>query len=378
MLYPAGAAYWAFDNAALTGNGLAAGMTPNPDPNWTPGNPGLSQAQIDAWVNWYVGGLDNVTNWQMQTLNGLGFNGYYETVTPGSGTRPDGLAMEERFNLPDDGTTGMGAVWDRYYAMLPDKTNVIAYISSVADNSGGNDGCQPSDATRLPQLARHGLLVRDPLDRAIANQNGCWSAARIPATASPPGSTSTPERLVHRHDVRRARAGPGLRVRGLLLGPRHHLWDGTLPFSLYADSIARYATAPDNLGLAGTLTASNTQGGFPAGNANDNNLSTYWQAAEPTAALTLQLARPNPVDRVLLELPQDWPTREQTIEVDGSGRRRHLDHPRACHRLHLHRRQQRGRHPGPGTAPRTASASTSAETPSWGPPRLPNSRPTTN
>ncbi len=43
MLYPGGGAYWAFDNAALTGNGLAAGMTTNPDPNWTPGTPGLSQ-----------------------------------------------------------------------------------------------------------------------------------------------------------------------------------------------------------------------------------------------------------------------------------------------------------------------------------------------
>src|ERR1700728_1177975 len=147
MLYPSGGAYWAFDNAALTGNGLAAGMSPNPDPNWTPGNPGLSQSQIDVWVNWYVGGLDNVTNWQMQTLSGLGFNGYYETVTPGSGTRPDGLAQTEKQNLSNDGTTGVGAVWDRYYAMLPTKTNVIAYISSVADNSGGNDDCQASDTS---------------------------------------------------------------------------------------------------------------------------------------------------------------------------------------------------------------------------------------
>ena len=29
--------------------------------------------------------------------------------------------------------------------MLPNKTNVIAYISSVADKSGGNDSCQSSD-----------------------------------------------------------------------------------------------------------------------------------------------------------------------------------------------------------------------------------------
>ena len=67
-------------------------------------------------MNWYIGGLDNVTNWQMQTLASLGFTGYYETVTPGSGTRPDGLTQTEQQNLPNDGTTGVGAVWNLYYA----------------------------------------------------------------------------------------------------------------------------------------------------------------------------------------------------------------------------------------------------------------------
>ena len=85
MLYPPGGTYWAFNQAALTGTGLASGMTPNPRPNWRPGQPGLTPAQIDRWVTWYVGGLANVTDWQMQTLSGLGFTGYYQTVTPGIG-----------------------------------------------------------------------------------------------------------------------------------------------------------------------------------------------------------------------------------------------------------------------------------------------------
>ena len=34
MLYPGNGTYMAFGNAALTGTGLAAGMTPNPDPSW--------------------------------------------------------------------------------------------------------------------------------------------------------------------------------------------------------------------------------------------------------------------------------------------------------------------------------------------------------
>jgi F5/8 type C domain/Beta-galactosidase len=319
MLYPSGGAYWAFDNAALTGNGLAAGMTPNPDPNWTPGNPGLSQAQIDAWVNWYVGGLDNVTNWQMQTLSGLGFNGYYETVTPGSGTRPDGLSLEELFNLPSNGTTGMGAVWDRYYSMLPDKTNVVAYISSVADNSGGNDDCQSGD-TSIP-------LTSPAMDSwsatrwisAIAHQNGLLVGGENPGYGLPVRldfdylNTSSSGMMA---DAIGQAQSCGFQV--FYWAHDVHLWDGTLPFSMYADSIAPYASPPDNLALEGSLAASNTQGGFPAGNGNDNDLSTYWQAAEPTATLTLRLAQPSPVDRVLLELPPDWPTRDQTIEVDGS------------------------------------------------------------
>ena len=147
MLYPGDGTYFAFDHAALTGSGLAAGMTPNPDPHWKPGTSGLTSAQIDKWLNWYIGGLDNVTNWQMKTMSGLGFRGYYETVTPGSGSRPDDIAYAEAHNLPNDGTTGVGAVWDRYYSMLPNKTNVIAYVSSVGDQSGNDDSCQASDTS---------------------------------------------------------------------------------------------------------------------------------------------------------------------------------------------------------------------------------------
>jgi F5/8 type C domain/Beta-galactosidase len=319
MLYPSGGAYWAFDNAALTGNGLAAGMSPNPDPNWTPGNPGLSQSQIDAWVNWYVGGLDNVTNWQMQTLSGLGFNGYYETVTPGSGTRPDGLAMEEMFNLPNNGTTGMGAIWDRYYAMLPNKTNVIAYISSVADNSGGNDDCQSGDASMPLTSPAMDSWSATRWISAIAHHDGLLIGGENPGYGLPVGldfnylNTSSSGMMA---DAMSQAQSCGFQV--FYWAHDVHLWDGTLPFSMYADAIAPYASPPGNLALEGSLTASNTQGGFPAGNGNDNNLSTYWQAAAPSATLTLQLAQPSPVDRVLLELPPDWPNRSETIEVDGS------------------------------------------------------------
>jgi len=319
MLYPGGGTYWAFDKAALTGTGLAAGMTRNPDPSWKPGTAGLSQAQIAAWVNWYVGGLDKVTNWQMQTLTGLGFNGYYETVTPGSGTRPDDLTQTEQQNLSNDGTTGVGAVWNLYYAMLPTKTNVIAYISSVADNSGGNDDCQSSDtgvsltsstmdswsATRwISAIAHHdglalggenpGYGIPASIDSFYTNT----SSTGMMATALGQAESCGFQVYYWAHDI--------------------HLWDGTLPFSLYASSIAPYATATKNLAQGGTLATSSAAGGFPAANANDNSLSTYWQAADSTGTLTLHLSTAATVNRVILELPENWGTRNQTIEVDGS------------------------------------------------------------
>jgi hypothetical protein len=242
MLYPDGG-YWAFGRAALTGAGLAPGMAPNPFPGWRPGRPGLSPAQIAQWVDWYVGGLADVTRWQMEQLSGLGFTGYYQTLTPGSGTRPGELAWLGHNGLPPDETTGVGAVWDRYYAMLralpADKARVMAYISSVADTSGGDDVTEPSDgaipltspatdrwsATRwITRIAReHGLAVggENPGYGIPASLNARYtdtSASGMMATALRQARAAGFEVFYWAHDVR--------------------LWDGTLPFTCYAGMIS--------------------------------------------------------------------------------------------------------------------------------------------
>jgi hypothetical protein len=319
MLYPGGGTYWAFDNAALTGNGLAAGMTPNPDPKWTPGTTGLTQAQIGTWVNWYVGGLDNVTNWQMTTLAGLGFAGTYETVTPGSGTHPDGLTRTEQQNLSNDGTTGVGAVWNLYYAMLPTKTNVIAYISSVADNSGGNDNCQTADATTALTSTSMDSWSATRWISAIAHHNGLAVGGENPGYGIPASIDSFYTNTSSTGMMATALAQSqscGFQV--FYWAHDIHLWDGTLPFSMYANSIAPHATATKNLAQGATIAPSSAIQGYPAANANDNNSSTYWQAAAATATATLHLSQAATVGRVVLELPANWGTRNQTIEVDGS------------------------------------------------------------
>ena len=93
----------------------------------------------------------------------------------------------------------------------------------------------------------------------------------------------------------------------------------TNPFAPYVVSLSAAVYNPaGNLALTATASADNTLAGFPASNANDGNQATYWQAANASGVLTLQLAEAAPVDRVVLELPQGWGDRDQTIEVDGS------------------------------------------------------------
>ena len=239
MLYPGSGTYYAFNPSALTGTGLPAGMTPNPDPKWKPGTKGLTPAQITAWITWYIGGLDNVTNWEMQTLADLGFGGYYETVTPGSGTRPDQLVTDENSNLPNDGTTGVGAVWQLYYANLPNKTNVIAYISSVADNSGGNDLCTATDDSQsLTSPALDAWSATRWITR-IANQYGLLVGGENPGYGDPASLdsfyTNTTSTGMMATALAQARSC-GFTV--YYWAHDVHLWDGTIPFTTYATMIA--------------------------------------------------------------------------------------------------------------------------------------------
>jgi hypothetical protein len=239
MLYPGNGTYMAFGNAALTGTGLAAGMTPNPDPSWKPGTAGLTQPQIAAWVSWYIGGLDNVTGFEMTTLAGLGFTGYYETLTPGSGTRPDDLATTEKHNLNNDGTTGVGAVWNLYYNQLPDKTKVIAYISSVADQSGGNDSCQPADTTLpLTSTAMDSWSATRWITR-IAAANGLLTGGENPGYGLPASLetfyTNTTSAGMMATALAQARSC-GFTV--FYWAHDIHLWDGTIPFTTYTTMIA--------------------------------------------------------------------------------------------------------------------------------------------
>jgi Pectate lyase superfamily protein/F5/8 type C domain/Abnormal spindle-like microcephaly-assoc'd, ASPM-SPD-2-Hydin len=78
-----------------------------------------------------------------------------------------------------------------------------------------------------------------------------------------------------------------------------------------------------NLALTGTMTASTTDSGFPATNANDGNTSSYWESNDGSAypqTLTANLGSSYPLSSVTLDLPPStaWSTRTETLSVLGS------------------------------------------------------------
>ncbi|GAA0525626.1 hypothetical protein GCM10010172_02620 [Paractinoplanes ferrugineus] len=144
MLYNTAGSYAAFSTAAQNGPTMAAGLPPNPVPGWRPGDRDVTTARVGAWADWYVNALADVTRWQIARFEAMRFTGTYQAITPGSGVRPDAYAEAVAQFLPD-GLLGIGGAWHRYYASLAGTPRLMSYVSSLADGSGGDDGCRPAD-----------------------------------------------------------------------------------------------------------------------------------------------------------------------------------------------------------------------------------------
>ncbi|MFA3878561.1 discoidin domain-containing protein [Streptomyces sp. MMCC 100] len=75
-----------------------------------------------------------------------------------------------------------------------------------------------------------------------------------------------------------------------------------------------------NLAAGRRLTASSSTGAYTAGNGNDGNKATYWESANNALPQWLQadLGSSRRIDRVVLRLPDGWPTRSQTLKIQAS------------------------------------------------------------
>jgi hypothetical protein len=153
-----GNSYWAYDsNAQGTEHNLPSGVLSTPFPGWYPGQTTYNDqlfttSQVQQWYDWYFNSRMNYYNWQVALYRKAGFSNYLTFETPGFGTRPDEYTNNMHAYLNGDGdpngTMSRAAVWQDLYPALTNKTNIIAYISSMADASSHsiNDTCQASDA----------------------------------------------------------------------------------------------------------------------------------------------------------------------------------------------------------------------------------------
>jgi hypothetical protein len=153
--------YWAYDeNAQGWGTDRPASIPANPFPGWKPGDRiyfgrSFSTAQVKQWYNWYLNAHIDFVNWHTRLYrdpHGIDYQGYLQLLTPGFGVR----AVEYNGSIANylDGshdsnkTVSRAAVWYKLYPALTHKTNVIAYVSSMADGSGipRNEGCHGGEA----------------------------------------------------------------------------------------------------------------------------------------------------------------------------------------------------------------------------------------
>jgi hypothetical protein len=88
--------YWAYNDAAQSGVGLASDLSRSPMPGWRPGDLSwrgspVSTAQVEAWFAWYSDALTTSISWQAETLRGAGFKGTFHIPVAGRGALPGDL-----------------------------------------------------------------------------------------------------------------------------------------------------------------------------------------------------------------------------------------------------------------------------------------------
>ena len=237
MLYPDGQTYFAYDINAQNGPDMPTTMARNPFPGWKPGNTSITKTQVGQWADWYIKALDDVANWQMTYLTSLGFTGYYQMLTPGSGMRPNGYTSDINTYLPKS-YTAVGAVWHKFYEFLPNKKNVVVYISSVADNSGSNDSCTPTDASQALTSTALNSWSATRWQARIASQYGLQLAGENPGYNNPAKYNAfyvdTSATGMMATAIRQAQT---CNFQTFYWAHDDRLWDGTQSFTNYASYI---------------------------------------------------------------------------------------------------------------------------------------------
>jgi hypothetical protein len=176
--------YWAFSTGAQNGADKPTRLAPNPYPGWKPatGDTSLSVAQVEEWAQWYQGALANALDEQMDTLSATGFRGYFFLISAGSGARPSTWDAAVAGKLQTTSLVGRGVAWDKLYADLAPRANVVAYSSSTAESTSYN-ACTSADASvPLTSTSANSWSAGRWLTR-VAHENGLQMAGENPGYA---------------------------------------------------------------------------------------------------------------------------------------------------------------------------------------------------
>jgi Beta-galactosidase len=216
--YPAGElgsdgnSYWAFDDAAQTGNGLAAGIGPKPLPGWVPGDRTWNGQPVDAadarsWFDWYAGSAAEAVIWEIDQLRDRGYRGSVHMPLAGRGVLPadlDAAAAAMLDGAADrDGSLERGLFYPDQLAAVAaatradpaaDPDTVFADVTGVDDATAvaaralnpPQDSCRPADAT-LPLRETSSVETWSATRWTVANAR----AAGLQVVGENPGPPAT-------------------------------------------------------------------------------------------------------------------------------------------------------------------------------------------
>ncbi|TYC98992.1 hypothetical protein FQ377_08305 [Arthrobacter echini] len=253
--------FWAYNDAAQTGDGLPEGMTPSPLPGWEPGTDewsggSVTEDDVDAWFSWYSDSVVRTVAWQITLLRDLGFEGEFHLPFAGRGTLP--ADREAAVAALLDGTADRDASLERglYYPTqlhaireaTPDAV-VVADITGLGDATAVRareaspraDTCEDSDVDlSLEDTPEVADWSASRWTIALAREAGYPVMGENPGPPSNPGtgsdsdSDSLPEQL--RFATQYAE---DCKLRTFLFAFEDNLFEtGTaVPLSLYAHTI---------------------------------------------------------------------------------------------------------------------------------------------
>ena len=205
--------FWAFDEAAQNGVGLADGAAVSPMPGWTPGSPTwngteVSTEQVRQWFRWYSLSVADAVVWVVRTLREEGYGGDIHFPLAGRGALPADLeaALAARLDgtADRDGSLEGGLFYPEQLPHIAEelaRTEQPAWGELYADSSSVDDAtavtarqldppqdsCRPGDADR-ELLTEPGVEKWSSVRWTVANAR----KAGLPVMGENPGSPDTP------------------------------------------------------------------------------------------------------------------------------------------------------------------------------------------